>query len=188
MIPLNNRTQAALIDKNYNRIITLDIMLVNYESLYAALAENGIETVDFGELAEQNKDVSKYAGALNWMERNYYKSVYNEDEIVKKMSKSKKKEEINKTKKILKILGWIFIFSDAAAYLLGGKGMMIIFMAVLLITYAVYIKYYPYIFIEMTTKKGQEQAYELPFMGTAIALILAGFIMAIIGYVSKDKE
>ena len=173
MVPLNNRTQAALIDKKYNRIITLDSMLVNDESLYVKLAENGIEIVDFGELVEQNKDVSKYAGALNWIERNYYKSVYNEDEIVKKMSKSKKKEEINKTKKILKILGRIFIFSDAAAYLLGGKGMMIIFIAVLLITYAVYIYYYPYIFIEMTTKKGQEQAYELPFMGAAIALLLS---------------
>lgn len=173
VIPLNNRTQAALIDKKYNRIITLDIMLVNSEFLYAALAENGIEIVDFGELVEQNKDVSKYAGALNWIERNYYKSVYNEDEIVKKMSKSKKKEEINKTKKILKTLGRIFIFSDVAAYLLGGKVMMIIFIAVLLSTYAVYIYYYPYIFIEMTTKKGQEQAYELPFMGAAITLLLS---------------
>lgn len=173
VIPLNNRTQAALVDKKYNRIITLDLMLVNYESLYLALAENGIETVDFGELVEQNKDVSKYVTALNWIERNYYKSVYNEDETVKSMSKSKKKEEVNKTKKIIKILGWILIFADAVAYFVNGRGMMIIFMAVLLITYALYIKYYPYIYIEITTKKGQEQVYQLPFMGAAIALLLS---------------
>ena len=99
VVPLNNRTQAALIDKKYNRIITLDSMLVNDESLYVKLAENGIEIVDFGELVEQNKDVSKYAGALNWIERNYYKSVYNEDEIVKKMSKSKKKRRLIKRRR-----------------------------------------------------------------------------------------
>ena len=44
---------------------------------------------------------------------------------------------------------------------------------VLMITYAVYIKYYPYIFIEVTTKKGQELAYQLPFMGAAIAMLLS---------------
>ena len=31
--------------------------------------------------------------------------------------------------------------------------MLVIFIMVLMITYAVYIKYYPYIFIEVTTKK-----------------------------------
>lgn len=172
VIPLNNRTQVALIDKKYNRITTLDIMLVNYENLYVALLENGIETVDFGELVEQNKDVSKYVTALNWIERNYYKSLYNEDETIKKMSKLKKKEEINKTKKTVKILGWLLIFADVAAYFVGGKGMMIIFIAVLLFTYALYVKYYPYIYLEVTTKKGQEQAYQLPFMGAAVAFLL----------------
>lgn len=173
VIPLNNRTQMAIIDKQYNRITTLDIMLVNYEVLYAALEKNGIETIDFGELAEQRKDVSKYAGALNWIERNYYKSLYNEEETVKTMSKSKKKGEIKKTKQILKALGWIFIVADAAAFLIGGKEMVMILIAVLLGTYAVYAKYYPYIYIEVTTKKGQAQAYQLPFMGAAIALLLS---------------
>ena len=66
-VPLSDRTQVALIDKRYNRIITLDIMLANYEVLYMVLLENDIETVNFGELVEQNKDVSKYASALNWI-------------------------------------------------------------------------------------------------------------------------
>ena len=51
--------------------------------------------------------------------------------------------------------------------------MLVIFIMVLMITYAVYIKYYPYIFIEVTTKKGQELAYQLPFMGAAIAMLLS---------------
>lgn len=181
-VPLSDRTQVALIDKRYNRIITLDIMLVNYEVLYLALMENGIETVNFGELVEQNKDVSKYVSALNWIERNYYKSLYNEDETIKKMSKLKKKEEINKTKKIIKIIGWLLIFADVVAYLVGGKGMMIIFMAVILFTYALYVKHYPYIYIEVTTKKGQEQAYQLPFMGAAVAFLLSLSLSKLFNY------
>ncbi len=173
VIPLNNRTQVALIDKKYNRIVTLDTMLVNYEVLYMELAENGIEIVDFGELVKQNKDVSKYVTALNWIERNYYKSVYNEDETVKMMLKTKKRDEINKTKKIIKSIGWILILADVLAYFVGGKGTMIIFIAVLLMTYALYIKYYPYIYIEVTTKKGQDQAYQLPLMGAAVAFLLS---------------
>ena len=51
--------------------------------------------------------------------------------------------------------------------------MLVLFIMVLMITYAVYIKYYPNKFIEVTTKKGQELAYQLPFMGAAIAKILS---------------
>lgn len=182
VIPLNNRTQVTLIDKKYHRITTLDMMLANCEALYVALAENDVDIVDFGELVEQNKDVSKYLSALNWIERNYYKSLYNEDETIQKMLKLKKKEEINKTKKTIKILGWLLIFADVAAYFVGGKGMMIIFMSVLLFTYALYVKYYPYIYIEVTTKKGQEQAYQLPFMGAAIALLLSVSLSKVFNY------
>ena len=78
-----------------------------------------------------------------------------------------------KTKQCLKALGWILIIADAVAFFIGGKTMLVIFIMVLMITYAVYIKYYPYIFIEVTTKKGQELAYQLPFMGAAIAMLLS---------------
>ena len=173
IIPLNNRTQVALIDKKYNRIITLDQMLVNYDFLYEALIDHDIEIVDFGELVEKNKDVSKYVGVLNWIERNYYKTIFSEDKTLNTMKKSKTREEIKKTKRLLKILGWIFILSDVVAYIVGGKAMIVILISVILVTYFVYIIYYPYIFIEVTTKKGQKQAYQLPFMGAAIAFLLS---------------
>ena len=172
MIPLNNRTDVVLIDKKYDKIITLDQMLVNHDILYDALIEHEIDLVDFGELVEKNKDVSKYVPVLNWIEKNYYKSIFYEENITKRMSKAIEKEKIQKTKQRLKILGWSLIIADALAFFIGGRVMVIIFIAALLITYAVYIKYYPYIFIEITTKKGQETAYQLPFMGAAIAVIL----------------
>ena len=173
MIPLNNRTDVVLFDKKYDKIITLDQMLVNHDILYDALIEHEIDLVDFGELVEQNKDVSKYVPVLNWIEKNYYKSIFYEENITKRMSKAIEKEKIQKTKQRLKILGWSLIIADALAFFIGGRVMVIIFIAALLITYAVYIKYYPYIFIEITTKKGQETAYQLPFMGAAIAMLLS---------------
>ena len=173
VIPLNNRTQVALIDQQYRRLVTLDTMLENCEALYAALAEQHIETVNFGELVEQNKNVSKYITALNGLERNYYKSLFSNDEIIKKMSKLAQKDQISKTRKMIKVFGWMFILADIAAYFVGGKGMMFIYMAVLLSTYALYVKYYPYIYIDVPTRKGREQAYQLPFLGAALALLLS---------------
>ena len=42
--------------------------------------------MDFGELVEQNKDVSKYVPTLNWMK--IYKSICNENTTIKNMSKT----------------------------------------------------------------------------------------------------
>lgn len=174
VVPLNNMTNSVLIDKKFDRITVLDQMLVNYEVLYNALIEHEIDLVDFGELVEQNKDVSKYVPSLNWIEKNYYKSIFNEDTTVKKMAKAIEKEKAANTKKLLKALGYILIIADVLAYFIGGKTMLLVIpIVVLLITYGVYIKYYPYIFIEVTTKKGQEQAYQLPYMGSAIAVLLS---------------
>ena len=60
MIPLNGRTDVILIDKMYNRLVTLEQVYVNYDILYDTLIKHEIDLVDFGELVEQNKDVSKY--------------------------------------------------------------------------------------------------------------------------------
>lgn len=172
VVPLNNMTNVVLIDKKFNRITTLNQMLVNYEALYNALIDHEIDLIDFGELVEQNKDVSKYVPSLNWIEKNYYKSIFNEDTTIKKMAKAIEKEKVASTKKFLKTLGWLLIIADVIAFFAGGKIMVILYTFVILITYAVYVKYYPYIFIEVATKKGQEQAYQLPFIGAGIALIL----------------
>ena len=154
MIPLNGRTDVILIDKMYNRLVTLEQVYVNYDILYDTLIKHEIDLVDFGELVEQNKDVSKYVPALNWIEKNFYKSICNENTTIKNMSKTIEKEKRKKTKQFLKALGWILIIADAVAFFIGGKTMLVIF-------------------IMVTTKKGQELAYQLPFMGAAIAMLLS---------------
>lgn len=140
MIPLNGRTDVILIDKMYNRLVTLEQVYVNYDILYDTLIKHEIDLVDFGELVEQNKDVSKYVPALNWIEKNFYKSICNENTTIKNMSKTIEKEKRKKTKQFLKALGWILIIADAVAFFIGGKTMLVIFIMVLMITYAVYYK------------------------------------------------
>ena len=115
MIPLNGRTDVILIDKMYNRLVTLEQVYVNYDILYDTLIKHEIDLVDFGELVEQNKDVSKYVPALNWIEKNFYKSICNENTTIKNMSKTIEKEKRKKTKQFLKALGWILIIADAVA-------------------------------------------------------------------------
>ena len=87
------------------------------------------------------------------------------------LSKENKRFSITKTKKLLKIIGWILTLSNVVAYLIGGKVMVIILVSVLLVAYVIYLVYYPYIYMETTTKKGQEKAIQMPFIGAGIALL-----------------
>ena len=57
------------------------------------------------------------------------------------MSKTMRKEKRKKTKQFLKALGSSLIIADAVAFFIGSKTMLVIFIMVLMITYAVYIKY-----------------------------------------------
>ena len=50
--------------------------------------------------------------------------------------------------------------------------MMVLFVLVILGSYAVYLWYYPYIYIETKTKKGEQVMLQMPFLGAAIALLL----------------
>ena len=174
LIPLNNRTQRALIDRQYQRIISLDEMLADVGILFEALEKKQIEVVDLGELVEKgSKDVSKYFPALNGIERNYYKSLINENKTIESMPRKNKKAVVKNTKKLLKIIGWVLIFANLAAFLIGGKAMLIILIAVLVFTYGLYIFYYPYIYTDAFSKKGQNQCLQVPFGGAVIAMLLS---------------
>ena len=58
-VPLGNKTSMVLIDDNYNRLNELDSTLDNLDVLFEMLAEKGVSIIDFEELVEQNKNVSK---------------------------------------------------------------------------------------------------------------------------------
>lgn len=172
LIPLRNRTRMVLADKDYRRILSLDPTLENPEILLEALLEHEIPLVDFSEMAQQKKNVFRYLPLLTAIERNYYRAIVDETKVIEQMSKNSKAFYRTQAKKRLKIIGWILILLDVAAYLIGGKPMTLLLTGVLLAAYAVYLWYYPYIYIETTTKKGEEQALQMPCMGAAAAILL----------------
>lgn len=172
LIPLGNRPQMALIDRGYNRLVTLDSIFGNSDLLFDALAEHEVQIVDFEELLEQKKDVSKYVGTLNAIERNYYQSIVQETETIDSISSDRCRFDFEKAKRFLRVLGIVLIALDGIAFVVGGKLMMVLFVLVILGSYAVYLWYYPYIYIETKTKKGEQVMLQMPFLGAAIALLL----------------
>lgn len=172
LITLGNRTQMVLIDRDYNRLVTLDYAFGNLEILFDVLAEHEVNIVDFEELLEKKKDVSKYVRTFNAIERNYYHSIVEETKTIESISSNKCGFNLNKSKKILRILGFVFIALDVIGFFIGGKMMMVLYILVILGSYAVYLWYYPYIYIETKTKKGEDIMLQMPFLGASIALLL----------------
>lgn len=162
----------ALISKTYERLISLDNMLVNLDPLFEILQQKNIQLIDFAELAEDEKQAALYGNTLTMIERNYYKSIDSENKTVDSMTKKKPHFHYKKTKKRLKILGWILFLTDVVAYIIGGKTMLVLSLAVIFITYSIYIIYYPYIYVDTISKKGQKQSLQLPFFAAAIAMLI----------------
>ena len=65
----------VLVDRQYNRLVTLDYALADLEILFEALLgttlENDIPSVDLGEMTEKGENVSQYINTLNVMEKNH---------------------------------------------------------------------------------------------------------------------
>lgn len=181
LIPLGNRTQMVLIDRHYQRLVTLDQAFGNLEILFDALYVHHVDIVDFEELIDKKKNVSKYVQAFNIVERHYYKSLLEEDHIIERMP-------INQasSRKILKNIGIFFVILDVVAFIMGGKMMMVLSMFVIVFAYVVYLWYYPYIYIEVKTKKGEEVMLQMPILGPAIALLLNLTTLNIFGYEFLD--
>ena len=60
LVPLGSRIQMVLVDRQYNRLVTLDYALADLEILFEALLENDIPSVDLGEMTEKGENVSQY--------------------------------------------------------------------------------------------------------------------------------
>ncbi len=91
---------------------------------------------------------------------------------MKKSVDGKKGINITETEKKIKIAGWILVYSNLAAVLIGGKIKLFILAAILLATYAMYLSFYPYMYFDTISKKVQGLVFQLPFIGAGIALVL----------------
>lgn len=80
-------------------------------------------------------------------------------------------KDMKKTRLILRLVGWILIICDIGAFFIGGKGALFTWSAVLLITYAIYVIWYPYICIISPPKeKTLQPIFKLPVLGGLIAM------------------
>lgn len=91
---------------------------------------------------------------------------------MKKSVDGKKGINITVTEKKIKIAGWILVYSNLAAVLIGGKIKLFLLAAILLATYAMYLSFYPYMYFDTISKKVQGLVFQLPFIGAGIALVL----------------
>lgn len=91
---------------------------------------------------------------------------------MKKSVDGKKGINITVTEKKIKIAGWILVYSNLAAVLIGGKIKLFLLAAILLATYAMYLCFYPYMYFDTISKKVQGLVFQLPFIGAGIALVL----------------
>lgn len=91
---------------------------------------------------------------------------------MKKSVDGKKGINITETEKKIKIAGWILVYSNLAAVLIGGKIKLFLLAAILLATYAMYLSFYPYMYFDTISKKVQGLVFQLPFIGAGIALVL----------------
>lgn len=91
---------------------------------------------------------------------------------MKKTERGKRRINITETEKKIKTAGWILVFSNLAAVLIGGKIKLFILTAIPLAAYAMYLSFYPYMYFDTISKKVQGLVFQLPFVGPGIALIL----------------
>ena len=159
LVPLGSRTQMVLVDRQYNRLVTLDYALADLEILFEAL------------LGKRHSQRRSWRNDRKGRKRiPIHKCIKRHGEKPLQIHRRRNKNNgepvrrkrapfhIAGAKKFLKAAGWILILLNAAAFLAGGKLMVAIFLFVLLAAYGIYLWFYPYIYIETTTKKGEQNA------------------------------
>ena len=72
---------------------------------------------------------------------------------MKKSVRGKKGIDITETEKKIKTAGWILVFLNLAAVLIGGKIKLFILAAIPLAAYAMYLSFYPYMYFDTISKK-----------------------------------
>ena len=81
-----------------------------------------------------------------------------------------KEPDFLKEKKRLKKAGYILMAAAVAGIVAGSKTGVWILLFVILADYAIYIRYYPYIYVEFKKGQRRNKALELPVLGSCFAL------------------
>lgn len=182
-----NRTCFNIADKNYRCLLAVDSMMNAgfLEAFFESPAADK-DIIDIGKFIEEGKDVNPYINALTRAQISYYRKIAGIDDAIDEFYDLNTDTDIEKSRKLLKVIGWILIGADVLAFIIGGIPMMIIYITAALVPYCIYVKYYPYVFFETVSKKAEEKLLRIPFCGALIALIILLMISGMYNYDFSD--
>lgn len=177
ILAMRNKYEIVLVDKQYQRIAAWEPAEINDACLYEAFEKNNIKIVDFNEMIEEGSGAENYFQALNIIEKNYFENRLTvkkaEVQMLKKKAGSSKKK-----KKYIRVVGWILIGCDVASFFIGGRPMLVIWIAVVLIAYAVYLIHYPYLYIDKDKESRLSKAYNTILAGGLISSFMMSMFAA----------
>ncbi len=172
IIPMSNQTQFVLVGKNGERITTVDNAFAELEKGVAILAKHGTQIIDIAELIEADQPIDAYFPALTKIQKNYVQNMIEMQKAAEEAEMDSASFDIRKTKKRLRMLGIALCLAVVIGFFIGGKALFSTCIAVLLLVYGLYVKYYPYMYFESIRTKAQDYTLQMPFLAPIISLLI----------------
>lgn len=172
IVPMSNQFQYVLAGKDGERIAAVDNAFSGIETGIKILKRHGIKVVDIGELIDAGKPIDAYLPALTKIQRNNVRSMLEMEEAAEDVQKGSVSFDPDKTKKRLRILKIALCLSVVIGFFIGIKVLLVVCIAVLLLVYGLYVKYYPYMYLETIRQKAETYTLQLPFLAPAVSMLI----------------
>lgn len=172
IVPMTNQTQFVLVGKSGERLAALDSAFAELEKGVAILAKHGTQIIDIAELIEANQPIDAYYPALTKIQKNNVQHMLEMQKAAEEVKRDSASFNINKTKKRLRMLGIALCLAIVIGFFIGGKVLFGTCIAVLLLVYGLYVKYYPYMYFESIRTKAQDYTLQMPFLAPIISLLI----------------
>lgn len=156
IINRGNMTQYRIISHQGKRLASLEDNMVNCREAMIALKRRGIKI--------ERKD-----GLIQKMN---LKSQQKKNNDIKFLQEHKTVIEIERENQWLKIIKYILIFLSLIAFLLPKKIMLLIDTLILLLTYALYLYFYPRMTIEEIKREHSQYFVSFPILSSFLAMML----------------
>lgn len=172
IVPMTNQTQFVLAGKNGEQITTLDSAFSEIEKGIEILENHGTKIVDIAQLIDADQPINAYLPALTKIQRSNVLHMLEMQKSAEDIQRDSVSFDLGKTKKRLRILGIALCLAACIGFFIGGKTLFGTCIAVLLLVYGLYVKYYPYMYFESIRKKTQDYTLQIPFLAPIISMLI----------------
>lgn len=172
IVPMSNQFQYVLAEKNGERITAVENMFSGIDVAIKILKKHGIKIVDIGELIDAGKPVDVYLSALTKIQRNNVLNMLEMERTAEDVQKDSVSFELDNTKKRLRIFKIALCLMVVIGFFIDIKVLLAVCIAVLLLVYGLYVKYYPYMYMETIRSKVQNYTLQLPFIAPGICMLI----------------